>query len=57
VLATRKDVAFSLVVVWALIGILASQSAYPSIVLASEVGIILILVAVAVTVAISRLKR
>jgi benzodiazapine receptor len=57
VLATRKDIAFSLVVVWALIGILASQSAYPSIVLASEVGIVLILIAVAVTVAISRLKR
>lgn len=57
VLATRKDIAFGLVVVWALIGILAGQSAYPSIVLASEVGIILILVAVAVTVVISRVKR
>jgi benzodiazapine receptor len=57
VLGTRKDVAFSLVVVWSLIGILANQSEYPNIALASEVGIVLILVAGAVTVAISRLKR
>jgi benzodiazapine receptor len=57
VLATRKDIAFSLVVVWALIGILANQSEHPSVVLTSELGIVLILVAVAVTVAFSRLKR
>ena len=57
VLASRKDIAFSFVVVWALVGILTKQSDYPSIVLASEVGIILILVAAAVTVAFSRLKR
>ncbi len=57
VLASRKDIAFSCVVVWALVGILAKQGEYPSIVLASEVGIVLILVAVGVTVAFSRLKR
>jgi len=57
VLATRRDITFSLVVVWALVGIVANRSGYPSIVLASEVGIALILVSVVVTVALSRFKR
>jgi hypothetical protein len=57
VLATRRDIVFSLVVAWAVIGILVNQSEYPAIVLASEVGIALILVAATVTVAFSRLKR
>ena len=56
-LVTRKDLAFSLVVVWALAGILSKQSGYESIVLASQLGIVLILAAVAVTIAASRLKR
>jgi len=56
-LALRKDVAFCLVVVWALVGILAKQSAHESIVLASQIGIVLLLVAIGVTVAASRLKR
>jgi benzodiazapine receptor len=57
VLALRKDIAFCLVVVWALVGILTKQSAHESIVLASQIGIILLLVAIGVTVAASRLKR
>jgi hypothetical protein len=57
VLATGKDIVFSFVVVWALIGILAKQSKYPSIFLTFEVDVALILVAAAVTVAFSRLKR
>jgi benzodiazapine receptor len=56
-LVTRKDIAFSFVVVWALVGILTKQSAYQSIVLASEIGILLLLAAIGVTVAFSRLKR
>jgi translocator protein len=56
-LASRKDIAFSFVVVWALIGILSKQGEQQSIVLASEVGIVLLLVAIGVTVAASRLKR
>ncbi len=56
-LASRKDIAFCFVVVWALVGILAKQSGYETIVLASEVGIVLLLVAIGVTVAFSRLKR
>ncbi|MCW4015597.1 MAG: hypothetical protein NWF06_04435 [Candidatus Bathyarchaeota archaeon] len=56
-LALRKDIVFCLVVVWALAGILVNQSSYESIVLASEVGIGLLVVAILVTVAVSRLKR
>lgn len=56
-LATRKDIAYSFVVVWALVGIMAKQSEYESIVLASQIGILLLLVAIGVTVAASRLKR
>jgi translocator protein len=56
-LALRKDIAFCLVVVWALVGILVKQSAHEGVVWASEIGIILLLVAIGVTVAFSRLKR
>jgi hypothetical protein len=57
VLATRKDIAFCFVVVWALLGILTKQSEQEGIVLASEIGIVLLLVAIVVTVVASRLKR
>ncbi len=56
-LATRKDVAFSLVVVWALVGIISKQSDFQNIVLAAEVAIAVILVAVCAVAVISRLKR
>jgi len=56
-LATRKDVAFSLVVVWALVGILSKQSDFQNIVLAAEVCIAIILIAVCAVVVISRFKR
>jgi len=56
-LATRKDVAFSLVVVWALVGILSKQSDFQNIVLAAEVCIAIILLAIVAVVLVSRLKR
>ncbi len=55
-LATRKDIMFCFVVVWALTGIIVQQSAYESIVFSSEIGIVLLLAAIGVTVAFSRLK-
>ena len=57
VLLLRKDVAFNLVVVWALFGILSKQSAYDDIVLACELAIVVILVAAAAVVVFSKLKR
>jgi benzodiazapine receptor len=56
-LATRKDVAFSLVVVWALFGILSKQSDFQNIVLAAEVCIAIILLAIVAVVLVSKFKR
>jgi len=57
VIATRKDIAYSLVLVWALIGIAVNQSAYQNIVLAAEISAIVIIVALAAFLAVSKLKR
>ena len=57
VIATRRDVAYSLVLVWALIGIAVNQSAYQNIVLAAAVSAVIILVALAVVLAVSKLKK
>lgn len=57
VLIIRKGLAYGVIVVWVLVGILAKQNEHPNSVLASKVGIVLILIAVAVTIASSRLKR
>lgn len=56
-LVLRKDVAFSLVVVWALVGILSKQGDYGNIVLSAEVAISVILVVAVAVVLASRLKR
>jgi len=56
-LVTRKDIAYSFVVVWALLGILEKQGENQTIVLVAEIGIVLLFVAVGVTVAGSMLKR
>jgi hypothetical protein len=57
VIATRKDVAYSLVLVWALIGIAVNQSAYQNIVIAAEVSVLIIIVALLVRFLLSKLKR
>jgi len=56
-LVLRKDVAFSLVVVWALVGILSKQGDYGNIVLSAEVAISVILVVAVAVVLASKLKR
>jgi benzodiazapine receptor len=56
-LLLRKDLAFSLVVVWALFGILSKQSDYGNIVLAAEAAIIVVMVAALLVVLVSRFKR
>jgi benzodiazapine receptor len=57
VIATRKDVAYSLVLIWALVGIAVNQSAYQNIVLAASTSAVIIAVALAAVLAASRLKR
>jgi benzodiazapine receptor len=57
VLATRRDIAYGLVIVWALIGIAVKQSGNQSIVTLTEASAIIILLALAAVVLLSRLKR
>jgi hypothetical protein len=54
---TKKNVTFDLVVVWALLGILANRGEQEVVGLAAEVATVIILVAIAVTVVVSKFKR
>lgn len=44
VMLTRKDVAYTLVIIWALTGIAVKQSANQNILIATEVSIIILLI-------------
>ncbi len=57
VIVTRRDVAYSLVIVWALAGIAAKQSMYANIVTTAGIGTAIILIALAVTLIVYRLRR
>ena len=57
VIATRKDVAYSLVIVWALAGIMAKQAENQTVVLTTEVSIAIVLIAIIVVAVVSRMKR
>jgi benzodiazapine receptor len=57
VLATRKDIAYSLVIIWALVGIAVKQSGNQNIVTLTEASAIIVLVALAATILLGKLKR
>jgi benzodiazapine receptor len=57
VIATRKDVAYGLVIIWALLGIAVKQSGNQNIVMTTEIGAVIILIALALSIAVSRLRR
>ena len=57
VLATRKDIAYSLVVIWALVGIAVKQSGNQNIVTLTEASAIIVLIALVATILLSKLKR
>ena len=57
VLATRRDIAYGLVIIWALIGIALKQSGNQNIVTLTEASAIIVLLALAATIPLSRLKR
>jgi benzodiazapine receptor len=57
VIAARKDTAYSLVVVWAFAGIEVKQSTHPNIVAVAEVGIAVILIASALSIAVGRWRH
>jgi benzodiazapine receptor len=57
VIATRKDAAYSLVIAWALAGIMTKQIENQTIVLTAEVSIAIVLIAIVAMALVSRLKR
>lgn len=57
VLATRRDVAYDLVITWALLGIMANQGEHPDVATTAEVASIITLIAVIAVVLVSRLKH
>jgi benzodiazapine receptor len=57
VVATRKDIAYGLVIVWALVGIAMKQSGNQNIVLLTEISAIIILLALSATILFSKLRR
>lgn len=57
VVFTRRDIAYSLVIIWALVGIAVKQSGNQTIVTITEVGAIVIVVALVLSVIILRLRR
>jgi benzodiazapine receptor len=57
VLATRKDVAYGLVIIWALLGIAVKQSENQNIVTTTEISAAVIAIALALSILISRLRR
>jgi benzodiazapine receptor len=56
-IATRRDIAYSLVFIWALAGIAVNQSAHTNIVYTALIGMVVIVVALAAVFAVSRLRK
>ena len=57
VVATRKDIAYGLVIIWALLGIAVKQSGNQSVVMATETSAAIGAIALIVSILISRLRR
>jgi benzodiazapine receptor len=57
VIVARRDIAYSLVIVWALAGIAVKQSVYPNIVTLAEVAVVIILVTLVLSFAAQKIRR
>jgi hypothetical protein len=57
VVLTRKDVAYGLVVIWALLGIAVKQSTNQNIVTATEISAIILAITLIATIILSKLKH
>jgi hypothetical protein len=57
VIVTRKDIAYSLVIVWALIGVAVKQSGNQTVVLLTEASAIIILLTLSAIIFLGKLKR
>jgi benzodiazapine receptor len=56
-LITRKDVAYSLVIIWALVGIGVKQSGNQTVVLLTEVGAVIVAIVLVVVVLVAKLRK
>jgi benzodiazapine receptor len=56
-LITRKDVAYSLVIIWALVGIGVKQSGNQMVVLLTEVGAVIVAIVLVVVVLVAKLRK
>ncbi|MEM2081261.1 MAG: TspO/MBR family protein [Candidatus Bathyarchaeia archaeon] len=57
VIVTRKDIAYGLVIIWALVGIAAKQSENPNVAMTAEISAIIVAVAIVALILIAILKR
>ncbi len=57
VVATRRDLAYGLVIIWALLGIAAKQSMYQNIVTIAEISAVLIVIGLSTSILAARLRR
>jgi hypothetical protein len=57
VIATRKDVAYGLVIIWALVGIAVKQSGYSNIVMVAEASAIITAIAMATSILLTRSRH
>jgi translocator protein len=56
-LATRKDIAYSLVIIWALIGIGVNHNGNQTVVMLTEVASALVVVALVLTLLVTRFRK
>jgi benzodiazapine receptor len=57
VIVTRKDVAYGLVIVWALVGIAVKQSEYQNIVMIAEISAVVVAIALVASILLTKLRR
>jgi len=57
VVATRRDVAYALVIIWALVGIAVKQSGNQTIVILTEISAVVVAIAVVAAIILNRLMR
>ena len=57
VIVARRDIAYSLVIVWALAGIAVKQNVYLNIVIVAEVAIVVVLVSLALSFIAQKIRR
>jgi hypothetical protein len=56
-LITRKDIAYSLVIIWALVGIAVKQSGNQTIVMLTEISAVIVAVMLVATIIVARVRR